>query len=125
MKSLATIFVFAAIAVPAASAAGQQPMSDVQLSRPSHSLRLAPLSDVQLSRPSLTQGHAVYATPISDVQLSRYGSRSAAPVLGVPTATGFDWGDASIGAAVTVGAVLLAAAAALGVRNTWGRFQRA
>jgi hypothetical protein len=123
MKSLATIFALAALAAPAAAfAGGSQPMSDVQLSRLVTASR--PLSDVQLSRPSISHGSVVSPTPVSDVQLSRYGSRSAAPVLSTPGG-GFNWADASIGAAVAFGAVLLAVAAALAVRNTRGRFQNA
>ena len=126
MKSLATIFALAAVAVPSAYAGGS-PMSDVQLSRPSVAqqyARIAALSDVQLSRPALSHRY-VTPTPVSDVHWSRYGSRLARPVLIASPNTGFDWGDASIGAAVMFGATLLALAAALAVRNMRGRFQRA
>ena len=126
MKSLATIFALAAVAVPSAYAGGS-PMSDVQLSRPAVAqqyARIAPLSDVQLSRPVLAHRY-VTSTPVSDVQLSRYGNRTALPLLIASPNTGFNWGDASIGAAVMFGATLLALAAALAVRNTRSRFQRA
>jgi hypothetical protein len=106
MKSLATIFALAAVAVPSAYAGG------------------SPMSDVQLSRPSVVQQYARIA-PVSDVQLSRYGNRTALPLLIASPNTGFNWGDASIGAAVMFGATLLALAAALAVRNTRGRFHGA
>jgi hypothetical protein len=126
MKSLATIFALAAVAVPSAYAEGP-PMSDVQLSRPSIAQQFAgtaPLSDVQLSRPAIAHRYVTPA-PVSDVQLSRYGSRTATAVLIASPDTGFNWADASIGAAVMFGATLLALTAALAVRSTRGRFQRA
>jgi len=106
MKTLATILALAAIAIPSAYAAE------------------SPMSDVQLSRPSIAQQYAE-AAPLSDVQLSRYGSRTATPVVIPSRDKGFNWTDASIGAAVMLGATLLALTAALAVRSTRGRFQRA
>ena len=120
MKSFATFFALAVVLVPAAHAAGSQPMSDVQLSR--HQAGIPPLSDVQLSRPAHV---GRFSAPISDVQSSRYGGRIAASAAIVSTSAGFDWADFSIGAGSALGAVLLAAAAALGLRNTRGRVQSA
>jgi hypothetical protein len=45
---------------------------------------------------------------------------AAAPVSVSPSSTGFDWGDAFIGSAMTVGVFLLGAAAAIVVRRRQG-----
>jgi hypothetical protein len=117
MKFFATIFALAAIAVPSAYAGGTQPMSDVQLSRAS-----------RVQQPDLVARYVRThtAAPVSDVQLSRYGSRPvAAPLVVLQTNSRFDWADFAIGAGATLAAVLLAAAAGLGIRTTRTRLQNA
>jgi uncharacterized protein (TIGR03382 family) len=77
----------------------------------------APARDGSL-RASLAQSRGVPGTDVSapDQQSPVSASNPAPVVVSSPATSGFDWGDAGIGAAISV-ALLLALAGAAGVRR--------